>query len=392
MESNARLQFLISKYLNRSLTEDERVELLDYFDNPAFLNEIEERFGQEYEREDGAEEMSESHQQQLLQHVFEYRSANKQEQTRKIKLWPRIGIVAAVATLLVSAGIWFYKANYRTQPNGQIAYQNDVSPGKSGATLTLANGQSIRLNDALSGELAKEAGVIISKTADGQLVYELKEGNAGSDKINILATGNGETYQVRLPDGSLVWLNAASTLKYPASFSKHPDRRVELSGEAFFDIAKDKVHPFIVKTSNQEVKVLGTKFNVNAYADEPVTATALLEGSVKISSGKKQQLLQPGFQAVNNGSSIRVNEVNIDNVISWKEGDFYFERVDFRTVMRKIGRWYNVEVVYAPSVPANITSNGVISRDNNLSAVLKLIEKSEQVHFRVEGRKVYVSK
>jgi transmembrane sensor len=308
------------------------------------------------------------------------------------RLWPRIGIVAAVATIIISAGIWFLK-NPAKDPIQQSAYLNDVAPGKKGATLTLANGKKIRLIDAANGELAKEAGVVITKTAGGQLIYEIKDENTESDKINMLTTDNGETYQVRLPDGSSVWLNAASTLKYPSSFAKLKERRVELSGEGYFEVSKDKAHPFIVKTAEQEVEVLGTHFNVNAYADEKAVATTLLEGSVKVSSDEKNnKILKPGEQALNKGNTILVKEVDTENITDWKEGDFNLDQVDFRIAMRKIARWYDVEVIYDDNLSNDIQISGWISRSKKLSSVLKFIESSGLVHFKVEGRKVYVSK
>ncbi|MNL30601.1 fec operon regulator FecR [compost metagenome] len=169
-------------------------------------------------------------------------------------------------------------------------------------------------------------------------------------------------------------------------------RRVKLEGEGYFEIAKDKTHPFVVESRGQEVEVLGTHFNVNAYTDEKVVATTLLEGAVKVTSNQNQQLLKPGEQAVNSGRAIKVARVDAENIIDWKEGDFYFEHADFRSVMRKIGRWYDVEVIYDRSVPERITSNGLISRNNKLSAVLKSIEKSGQVHFKIDGKKIYVTK
>jgi len=392
MENNTRLQLLISKYLDRSLLEAEKAELLDYFDDPAFLNEIEERFGLEYERELGADKMTETHQKELLNYVFEYETSNQGGQIKKIKLWPRIGIAAAVAAIIVSVGIWSYKRNYNGNAIDQIAHMNDIVPGKRGATLTLANGKKISLIEAANGELAKEAGVIITKTASGQLIYEIKNKDTVSNKINVLTTDNGETYQVRLPDGSSVWLNAASTLKYPASFAAFKDRRVELSGEGYFEVAKDKAHPFIVKTLNQEVRVLGTHFNINAYADEPATATTLLEGSVKLTAGNNDSLLKPGEQAINDHGTIKVGKANMEAIVDWKNEEFFLDKMDFRAAMRKISRWYNIEVIYSGSVPANLEAGGWIPRNSKLSDVLKSIESTGQVNFKIEGRKLYVSK
>ncbi|MBB5437860.1 hypothetical protein HDC92_001534 [Pedobacter sp. AK017] len=309
---------------------------------------------------------------------------------RKIKLWPRIVAVAAAAVAIVF-GIWFYNTHPVFNHNADITGKNDIAPGKIGATLTLANGRRIRLSNVGNGKLAREAGVTITKSGDGQLVYEIKGSLAEPDKMNTLSTTKGETYKVRLPDGSLVYLNAASSLTYSATLNQHGVRRVKLEGEGYFEISKDKAHPFVVESRGQEVEVLGTHFNVNAYADEPTIATTLLEGSVKVSAENKNQIIKPGEQAVNNGNSIQVSKADIESVIDWKAGDFSMNRVNFKTVMRKIARWYDVEVIYAPLFPEDIESGGWVSRNNKLSVVLKLIESSGQVHFKVEGKKIYVS-
>lgn len=308
------------------------------------------------------------------------------------KLWPRIGVAAAVATIILSAAIWFLKNPTNENLIQHSGYASDITPGKKGATLTLANGKKIRLTDAANGQLAKESGVTITKTTSGHLVYEINEKKTESDKVNILTTDNGETYQVRLPDGSSVWLNAASSLKYPASFATLKDRRVELSGEGYFEISKDSAHPFIVKTADQEVEVLGTHFNINSYENEPAIATTLIEGSVKIASHKNNRILKPGEQALNNGNSIKTEKVDVEKVIDWKDEEFNLDKVKFKVAMRKIARWYDVEIVYNETVSDDLETGGWISRNEKLSAVLKAIESAGLVHFRIEGRKIYVSK
>lgn len=310
---------------------------------------------------------------------------------KTFRLPARFAIAAAVAAVLLLAGLFYYNFDIRSSQLKEIAYKNDVAPGKNGATLTLANGKQIRLNQALNGELAKEAGVRISKSADGQLIYEVTGADADPGRMNTLSTAKGESYQLRLPDGSLVWLNAASSLTYAADLNSHGKRKVKLDGEAYFEITKDKTHPFVVETRKQEVEVLGTHFNVNAYADEPVVATTLLEGSVRVTGDRMNQTIRPGEQAINNGSGIQVRDVDVETVVDWKSGGFILDRVDFRTVMRKIARWYNIEVVYDPAVPYDMISGGYISRSMQLSSVLKLIEKSGQVRFRIEGRTVHVT-
>jgi transmembrane sensor len=307
------------------------------------------------------------------------------------KMWHRIAIAATIAVMVFGAGLFYYNLNNKKQAD-QITYKNDVEPGRNGATLTLSNGKKIRLADAVNGKLAEEGGVSISKSENGQLVYEVKGGDSEPSQINTLSTAKGETYKVLLPDGSLVYLNAASSLTFDASLIKRGRRVVRLYGEGYFEISKDKAHPFVVETGKQQVEVLGTHFNINAYQEEPAIATTLLEGSVNIAANGKSQILKPGEQALNLSNVIRVRPVNAESFIDWKNGDFYLNNLDFRTAMRKIARWYDLELIYDDSVQDDIQSTGYISRSSKLSSILRLIEKSGQVHFKVDGKKLYISK
>ncbi len=308
------------------------------------------------------------------------------------KTWVRTVTAAAAIIIVVAIGLMLYTNNSK---NIELAIKNnDVAPGKVGATLTLSNGKKIRLTDATDGELAKEAGVVITKAQNGELIYEIKGYTDAPNKINTLATANAETYKLRLPDGSFVWLNAASSISYSAQLIENGKRNIKLKGEAYFEVAKDKDHPFVVQTDKQEIEVLGTHFNVNAYKDEPVVTTTLLEGSVKVSGTTSQtvRVLKPGDQSANTGLVITVNKVDTEAVTDWKNGEFIFKGEDFKTAMRRIARWYDVEIVYDPGVQTNIEPGGWISRKSNLSAVLQLIENAGNVHFKIEGRRILVTR
>lgn len=384
---NPRLQELFAKYIALQTSDLEEAELRDYVNNPVFAEDIRLLIGniQAPPSENG---LSGVDQNDILRNILE---SEPKKNIPVRRLWPRIAVAASIALAIGIGGLLYI--NKEDKENSQKMVQmNDVAPGKNGATLTLASGKKIRLSDAVNGELSNEAGVSITKTKDGQLIYEIKETGAKNNKFNTLSTSNGETYQVRLPDGSAVWLNAASSLTYSAKLIQNGKRSVTLSGEAYFQVAKDKSHPFVVSTAGQQVEVLGTHFNVNAYADEPITATTLVEGSVKVSSGSNQQMLKPGFQARNNGNGIKISKANLEGVTDWKDGEFNLDETDFRVAMRKIARWYDVEVIYEKSVPLDIEAWGWISRDSKLSSVLKLIENSGLVKFRIEGKKVYVFK
>lgn len=385
-----KINYLYAQYRNGNLSTSELEELRELVGTAEFESQYYSIFDNNWENlhYEELQAISDHTQQEHVNYII----GQPRKTSGSIKLWSRISIAAAVVTIIVSAGIWFYKSSNKSMNTDQLVYTNDVNPGKQGATLTLANGQRILIKSALAGNIANQPGVKISKGADGQIIYEVTDTKSGFLEYNTLSTTRGEHVQVRLPDGSLVFLNAASSLKYPTSFAKAKTRRVSLTGEGYFEISKDKAHPFIVTTDKQEVQVLGTHFNINAYSDEPAVTTTLLEGSVKISSGGNQQVLKPGFQAINDGSGIKVLKANVDNITDWKDDDFNLDGLDFRLAMRKIGRWYDVEVIYESSVPDGIETGGWISRNNKLSDVLKLIEKSGFVHFKVEGKKLYVFK
>lgn len=321
-----------------------------------------------------------------------------------LKLWPRFAVAAAAVAVMV-LGIWFFNSGPAALFPGELrskTIHHDIGPGKQGATLTLASGKKIRLADAAEGEIAKEDGISVTKTAGGLLNYADKAAlsygrdNRGAARYNTLSTAKGETYIVTLPDKSKVWLNAATTLTYSAGLLQNGTRTVKLEGEAYFEIARDKKHPFIVESGGQQVEVLGTHFNVNSYADEQAIATTLLEGSVKVSAPSRKAagslVLKPGEQLTNGPGGFKVARVDTDRITDWKNGEFNLDEQPFRTAMRKIARWYNVEVIYDASVPDNIKSGGWISRDVKLQVILEGIERSGQAHFKLEGRKLYISK
>jgi len=308
--------------------------------------------------------------------------------TRKINWWPRITIAAATILLIFSAGLYLYRSTLQAPATARV-FKNDIAPGKMGATLTLANGKKIKLSDATNGEIAMESGIAISKTANGQLVYEIRSAAGGTNQVNTLTTEKGETYMVILPDQSKVWLNAASSLTYNTTLLNGGMRSVKLSGEAYFEVAKDAAHPFIVESGTQQIEVLGTHFNVNAYDNEKVSRTTLLEGRVKVSDRGQTKLLEPGIQAVNTGSDIKLSPVDTDLAVAWKDNNFIFDRLDIKEIMRSVERWYNVEVIYMEEITADKLW-GSVSRFDNVSKVLIALEASDKVHFKIEGRKIYV--
>lgn len=298
--------------------------------------------------------------------------------------------VASIASMVI--GIWFFTTSRIRLKAAEFRYANDVAPGKHAATLTLANGKKIYLTDAAAGNLANESGVSISRNAKGEIVYTITENsNAAAGVMNKLETSRGEQTQVRLPDGSTVYLNAASSLQYPVSFVNQKNRKVSLSGEGYFEIAKDKTHPFIVESKGQEIKVLGTHFNINAYSDESSSKTTLLEGSILISTVNNSQTLIPGSEATNDGKNINVQLVDTELAVAWKNNLFLFENEELGSIMRQVERWYNVEVIYSDNI-AHERFGGGVSRFNSVAKLLKSLEATGKVHFRIEDRKIYVFK
>ena len=311
---------------------------------------------------------------------------------RNIRLWSTIAKIAAV--LLVVVGIYFFN-EYQKEPNYEHLTANDIPPGKIGATLTLANGKKINLADAANGEIIKEAGASISKTANGELVYNAPSGQSNlngpntSNALNTLTTAIGETFILTLPDQTKVWLNAASSLTYNPNLTSNGIRKVKLTGEGYFEVAKDKDHPFIVESGNQTVEVLGTHFNVHAYQDEKAYRTTLLEGSIKITDQGQSKVLAPGDQASNSTGHIKLTQVDTEFAVAWKSNNFVFDRLDIKEIMKMISRWYNVEVIYKDDIPSG-TFWGSVSRFDNISKVLIPLEATGDVHFKIEGRKIYV--
>jgi len=308
---------------------------------------------------------------------------------KQLSLFAKLSI-AAVVLLVLSFGTWFILQKQEPAVF-ELSAANDIDPGQNKATLTLASGRKIILAETAAGELLREPGLSISHTKSGELIYTSKPTGKklASAAWNTLETFKGEQHQLILPDGSHVWLNAASSITFPDAFSA--TREVSVSGEVYFEVAHDPNRPFMVKSKGQRVEVLGTHFNLNVYPDEPSGKTTLLEGAVRISAASGPRVLKPGEQASLTAGKLTVAKVSMDEVVAWKNGYFMFESEDISAVMRKISRWYNVEVVYEGEVPED-TFGGTIDRFAKVSQVLKKLQLTGKVHFKVEGRRIIVTK
>lgn len=307
---------------------------------------------------------------------------------------------AAAAILLIIFGLTFaFLHQIRPSLETKLAAQKslDVLPGTDKAVLTLADGSKIVLDEHTAANISDQDGLKISRTKEGQLVYTvLDQGNLqlkSKTSYNTIQTPKGGQYQVILPDGTKVWLNAASSLKYPEVFNGN-ERNVELTGEAYFEVAKNKAQPFHVKNLHQDVEVLGTHFNINSYLDNNTIKTTLLEGRVRVSNGQSVKILKPGEQAIAEVSGdgiIRLaSGVDPDDETAWKNGLFQFNNADLKSILKQLERWYDVHIDYN-TIP-NKKYNGMVPRKAKLSEVLKMLEKTGNIRFEIaEGKKLTVS-
>ena len=329
----------------------------------------------------------------MLQEIHKKIGKDKQVNAR-VRNMRFMKIVAAAAILLAFvSGIWIYIEKNKKSP--EIIEANkviDVAPGSNKAILTLADGTTIVLDSANNGAVAAQGNVEVIKLEDGQLSYK---GTAGSALIyNSIQTPKGGQHQLILADGTKVWLNAESSLRFPASFVGK-EREVELSGEGYFEVAKNAAQPFYVKVGAISVQVLGTHFNINSYSDEKNIATTLLEGKVKVNNGISEIELKPGQQAqASNIHLKKLYNVDMDEIMAWKNGAFVFNETELKDAMKLLSRWYNIEIVYENKLPVTYLY-GSISRKKSLIEVLKIMESSG-LKFKIEKagtiNKLYILK
>ncbi|RXK81192.1 FecR family protein [Filimonas effusa] len=309
---------------------------------------------------------------------------------------PRM-VAAAAALLAIATGVLLWQNHMAGEKATQVTAKQDVGPIGNRAVLTLADGTTVLLDSAANGLLAQQGATQITKNADGAVTYNEAAGHTTrANTYNSLSTPRGGQFKLTLPDGTRVWLNAATTLRYPVAFSGN-ERRVEMTGEAYFEVASNAKAPFAVVSANQEVKVLGTAFNINAYTDEARTKTTLLQGSVRVaalpaSPGSKSAVitLQPGQQALLNNNGLEVdNDPDMQEVLAWKNGQLDLRNLDVKALMRQLSRWYDVDVVFQGPVPTG-AFGGILDHRLYLSNILEVLE-ARGIHCKLEGKKLYVS-
>ncbi len=302
-----------------------------------------------------------------------------------------VGWMAAACILAVVVGVGFWRHHDLSKSTSVIATAPPTAlPGRNTATLTLASGQQVLLDSAGVGQLAMQGNVKLTKVGSGSLAYSAANAKDNAIVYNLLTTPRSGTYQVILPDGTKVWLNNVSSLRYPTSFIGQSNRSVFLTGEGFFEVAKDPTKPFTVDVNGEKVTVLGTGFNIKAYADEESIQTTLVSGRVEVQAGNSKVQLHPDEQAQWKGSGevTLIKGVDANEVASWKDGFFYFGKASLDEVMRQLARWYDVDVQYKGPVP-NLEFAGKIDRTVDLETLLEFLKKNE-VHFQLEGKTIVV--
>lgn len=389
MEDNKdRLQRLFN---SKNWTSEERLWLLNYLENPdnKELHDLAlELYNKDIAQLQTIESIDKITSDRILANLHAGINTRPVAKLSWFKNW---AAAAALITVVLSAGLLFYFNNSKDKHIAQNTplSELDIAPGSNKATLTLADGSTIILGDNNEGTITKQGNSLVINT-NHVLSYNTKHKVLTSGThpaYNTITTPRGGQYKVILPDNTVVWLNAASSLRFPTNFTGK-DRNVELSGEAYFEVTRNKAMPFKVNAGNTQVEVLGTHFNVMAYTDEQSINTTLLEGSVKVISNAKHALLVPGEQARVN-DNIKVTNVDINEAIAWKNGLFQFKEARLETILRQISRWYDVEVEYAGKLPEE-KFRAEVSRNANLSQVLKILEISG-VNFTIkEGRKIIV--
>lgn len=376
---------LLQRYLGGQATAEETRTLFDYLDNHPQPKLLLQHLDVEFqialqEKRPVSDVIRHRIKERLMQEITEQQPAP----TRRIHFLKTTWLRYAAAILLIfGAGAYFYFSNTSSnivQHTDPIPMQNDALPGSDKAILTLADGQQIQL-DSSANHLLATKGI---ENDNATIIYS---GSGEANAINTLATPKGGQYKIRLSDGTMVWLNAASSITYPTVFTEK-ERKVFITGEVYFEVAKDRSKPFRVNVNDLDVEVLGTHFNINSYDDESSIKTTLLEGSVQVNHSNRKQILQPHQQAVVSDGKLAVEKVNTQEVVAWKNGLFNFQDIKVDAAMRQLARWYDIEIQYDGKVPDG-DFGGKMDRNLNLSQVLKVLD-GVGVGLKLEGRVLHV--
>lgn len=394
--SKKRIHYLLRVWADKTATGAEENELMEWMQEAEEDSELKEfmlGLWQQFRPEEDFSYVDWNSMFDRITHIMQYGKVYPIEKKRKVFSLIKVSAAAAVLVFLVSG--YLFLVNNKTgkkivQQTNNSKFKNDIAPAQDRAILTLADGSTIILDSAANGSVATQGNVQVIKL-NGQLSYNSTLRQAqGEEFYNTITTAKGKQYALTLSDGTGIWLNAGSSLRFPASFIG-TERNVELTGEGYFEVAKNTAKPFHVKVNDMDLQVLGTHFNINAYNNEAVIKTTLLEGSVKITNGNHLQMLAPGQQAqLTKGGDIRlIKDANVDQAVAWKDGLFDFDNDELPDIMRQLSRWYDIDVAYMGPVPAGHYSGG-IRRQVNISEVLKMLETPGGVEFSIDGKKIFV--
>jgi len=402
-----KLEELYLKWFNKTATPQEKAALIELLESGATKEQMAPLIDKIWDDLKEDDHFSFPGRQQLADNILKQWPAEPVVSTGSRVHFYRWKWAAAAAILLLTGTVFVWKLFTEKGSHGEKNYSEVarntevIPPGHDGAILTLADGRQIVLDSAANGVIGNQGSAQIS-LQNNQVIYK-----PGADPVaekemvyNTMTTPKGRQFQLVLPDGSKVWLNAASSIKYPIAFNDK-ERRVEVSGEAYFEVAHDKTWPFFVQTKNQQVQALGTSFNVNAYENETIEKTTLIEGSVKVSSIINDQsaahhplaaILIPGQQANvdNSNQLLSIANNQSEAAIAWKNGYFNLENIPFDRVMKQLERWYDIQVLYENDVP-DLHFVGGLSRNMTLAALIRALQVSE-VHFKMDGRRLIVYK
>jgi ferric-dicitrate binding protein FerR (iron transport regulator) len=387
-EPISRLAQLYGGYVKKTLTEGEMEELMQLIRQKEHEEEIRSLIDMTVRDASTDREIRPQRADQLFQNIV---SAGTPVVPIRKKSYLPWAAAAAGIIIFIGLGVWLSPRKEGPVIAGKASETviKTIMPAGNRATLTLGDGSTIVLDSVVNGTVASQGNTRVVKMDNGRLAYQVGEKGTGPLSFNVIHTPRGGKYEVTLPDGTKVWMNAASSLKFPTDFTGQ-SREVTLTGEAYFEVAENKRMPFIVSVGEATVKVLGTHFNINGYSDEGAIHTTLLEGAVQVSSNGGGKLLHPGQQAIldHATSAMTVQAADVNQVMAWKNGRFEFDNIDLPAIMRQISRWYDVDVEYR-SGARNIQLGGGISRKANLEDLLPLLE-ANGIHCKLEGRKIII--
>ena len=378
---------LLDGYYAGTLTDKERTELFALLHNPQYREQLEQLFTEDF-TDPAFESVADT---ESLELVYQQIQLRKQAAPVR-RIFPYRSWAIAAAVLLGVAAVSFFAFLYPEQKTAiahtQGGLKNDIAaPAYTKAVLILSGGKEIMLGTVAGKQLAVDGNARIIQTGEGQLTYQTDpslQANGAAHMNTLIVPKGSRPLQLTLTDGTTVWLNAASSLTYPVAFTGH-ERKVQMTGEAYYEVAKDAARKFIVSANGVETEVLGTHFNINAYADEGQQKISLLEGAVRVSTGGQLIALKPGQQAriAATGKPETLSDIDTEEITAWKDGYFDFRSTDIKTVMRQLSRWYNAEIEYNGKITDNHFS-GIINRNNNISQVLKMLQSTGSVGFKVE--------